>query len=258
MKEEIVKELASIEAANNVTIIWACESGSRAWGFESKDSDYDVRFIYFHDIDWYLSIEKQRDVIEKPIDKVLDINGWDIKKSLVLLKKSNPPLLEWLQSPIVYVEIERYSNLLKDLLPIYYSTQSCYYHYLHMANGNFRDYLRNDEVWIKKYFYVLRPILACKWIEKFNQPVPVQFDVLTDKLLDDKLLIRAVSKLIDSKKNGEELDYAPKIPEISNFIERELEVLNKKRPEKGASKGYGRLNEVFREIIMHNASDSNS
>jgi len=249
MKEVIIKELANIEAENNVTIIWACESGSRAWGFESIDSDYDVRFIYFHDINWYLSLDKQRDVIEKPIDKLLDISGWDIKKALVLLKKSNPPLLEWLQSPIVYIEIKRYSDMLKSLLPTYYSPLNCYYHYLHMANGNFRDYLRNDVVLIKKYFYVLRPILACKWIEKFDRPVPMQFDMLTDKLLDDKSLIMAVSNLINSKKNGEELDYGPRIPEISNFIESELEMLNKKKPTKEATRGYEKLNEVFREII---------
>ena len=104
MEKEILKRIAEVEATENVTIFYACESGSRAWGFPSADSDYDVRFIYLRKPDWYLSIdvEDKRDVIERPINDELDISGWDLRKALKLLWKSNPPLLEWLVSPIVY------------------------------------------------------------------------------------------------------------------------------------------------------------
>jgi len=210
-----------------------------------------VRFIYYHDINWYLSVEEQRDVIEQSIDKLLDINGWDIRKALKLLRKSNPPLLEWLQSPIVYKNIQEYSKLLIKLIPGYYSSQNCYYHYLHMANGNFREYLKGEEVWIKKYFYVLRPIFACRWIEKINQPVPIEFEILLAKTLNDEILRKEIIKLLNRKKSGEELDYAQRIPAISNFIENELERLNNKNPAKSESPGYSDLNEVFREIIYN-------
>ena len=102
--EEIQRSIDEIEQSENVTVLYACESGSRAWGFHSQDSDYDVRFIYAHPPDWYLSVdlEKKRDVIERPILDDLDVSGWDLRKSLQLFRKSNPPLLEWLDSPIVY------------------------------------------------------------------------------------------------------------------------------------------------------------
>ena len=251
MKEKITKKLSIIEKEYNVKIIYACESGSRAWGFESTDSDYDVRFIYFHDLDWYLSVEDRRDVIEKPPDGILDINGWDLKKALKLLHKSNPPLQEWLQSPIVYKKLDNYAGLIKDLLPKYYSPRNCYYHYLHMAKGNFRDYLKGEEVWVKKYFYVLRPVLACRWIEKFNRPVPMEFELLLKDTVDDKDLRIAINELLKRKKSGEELDFAPRIPVISEFIEAELSRLDQNKPGKVKLADFFELNRVFRKIICN-------
>ena len=104
MHKRIVESLRQIECEEDVTILYACESGSRAWGFESTDSDYDVRFIYLRKTPWYLTIQNKRDVIERPISDELDIAGWDLPKALGLFRKSNPPLLEWLRSPVVYLE----------------------------------------------------------------------------------------------------------------------------------------------------------
>jgi predicted nucleotidyltransferase len=86
----------------DVVVLLAVESGSRAWGFSSKDSDYDARFIYLRRPEAYLSIRAPRDVIERRIVDEVDVNGWDLRKALGLLMKSNPPLLEWLQCPIIY------------------------------------------------------------------------------------------------------------------------------------------------------------
>src|SRR6201990_2789542 len=94
--------LAQVEAERHVRVLYACESGSRAWGFASRDSDYDVRFLYVHEPDWYLSVQDRRDVIEEPLSDELDVSGWELRKALRLLRKSNPPLLEWLKSPFVY------------------------------------------------------------------------------------------------------------------------------------------------------------
>ena len=130
-KERIRAQLAEIEAAENVHILYACESGSRAWGFASNDSDWDVRFVYLRTTDWYLSIdlEHKRDVIEKPVSDLLDISGWDLRKALWLFRKSNPPLIEWLHSPIVYLDKYGLLERLRQLLPVYYSPQSCFYHF---------------------------------------------------------------------------------------------------------------------------------
>lgn len=168
MEGIIKEELKCIEEMHNVKILYACESGSRAWGFPSKDSDYDVRFIYINHPDWYLSIDDKRDVIELPINDLLDINGWDIRKALKLFRKSNPPLQEWLLSDIVYYQKYDFINNLRALSSEVFSPISCFYHYLNMARNNYREYLQGDQVKIKKYFYVLRPVLACKWIEQHN------------------------------------------------------------------------------------------
>ena len=229
MEEVIRSRLDAIEASENVRIVYACESGSRAWGFPSADSDYDVRFIYARPVEWYLSIDDKRDVIERPVEGGLDINGWDLKKALRLFRKSNPPLLEWLGSPIVYLEKYPVAARMRELAQVYYSPSACQYHYLHMARGNFREYLRGEIVWIKKYFYVLRPLLAMNWIEQGLGTVPTDFNVLLDKLVIEPNLRVEIERLLSAKRAGAELDRGPRIEPISRFIERELERWEKQK-----------------------------
>lgn len=250
IRQSIVDELALIEKSEQVTIFYACESGSRAWGFESKDSDYDVRFLYLHPVDWYLTILDKPDVIERPMKGDLDVSGWDIRKALELFRKSNPPLLEWLQSPIVYRQNTAIMDQFRALLPEYYSPIACLHHYLHMAQGNFRKYLKDEEVWVKKYFYVLRPVLACRWIERDLGVVPIAFQKLVDGTVDDKGLKSAITDLMARKRQGVELDRGPRIPAISGFIDAELqriESLNQVRP--ALTSDPRRLDELFREAL---------
>ena len=250
IKNIINAELDLIEKKFKVTIFYACESGSRAWGFESHDSDYDIRFLYHHDLDWYLNLEDKKDVIEKPLDEKLDINGWELRKALRLMRKSNPPLFEWLQSPIIYKEKKEISQIIKEIIPEYYSPKNCYYHYLHMAQGNFREYLKGDEVWLKKYFYVLRPVLACRWIEKFDCPVPMEFEILLEKTLDDPGLKENIYTLVERKKAGDELDFGPGIPSISHFLGLEIKRLEKNIPDKAEYKDFSLLNQIFKKIVI--------
>ncbi len=228
--QRIKDELSQIEYEKDVKVIYACESGSRAWGFPSQDSDYDIRFIYVHRPDWYLSISKQRNVIEKPISDNLDISGWELQKALQLFRKSNPPLMEWLGSPIVYWEKYKTVQELRAMAPKYYSRNACTYHYLHMAEGNFRDYLRGSEVWVKKYFYVLRPLLAILWMEQDLGVVPTNFNVIVKNLDMDDSLRQAINDLIEGKKAGRELHHGPRNETISAFIEREIDRLSQNKP----------------------------
>lgn len=242
--------LNAIEISETIRVIYACESGSRAWGFPSADSDYDVRFLYIRPAGWYLSIDEKRDVIERPIREGLDINGWDLRKALQLFRKSNPPLLEWLGSPIIYLEKYTVAERMRLLIPEYYSPTACLYHYLHMARGNFRDYLKGDEVWVKKYFYVLRPILAMNWIERQMGVVPTDFNVLVSQLGLDPTLKSEIDRLLAAKRAGAELDRGPRIAPISEFIESELErwerheIANHKGPSPD-----DKLDELFRESL---------
>lgn len=223
MRQRIVRELSRIEQEEQVRILYACESGSRAWGFPSQNSDYDVRFIYVRKKEDYLSLFEKRDVIERPISDMLDISGWDLKKALRLYRKSNPPLLEWLQSPIVYKEKPGVIDELRKQSAHSFSQRACMYHYLHMARGNYREYLQGDKVRIKKYFYVLRPILACQWIEEAQTTPPIEFSALVERLVaTDTELYRDINGLLARKKAGEELDIEPSRPVINHFIEEKL------------------------------------
>ncbi|CDX02915.1 nucleotidyltransferase domain-containing protein [Desulfitobacterium hafniense] len=222
MKERIIGELAQIEIEKQVKILYACESGSRAWGFPSVDSDYDVRFIYVHPVEWYLSIADKRDVIEK-IDGLLDLSGWELRKALRLFRKSNPALLEWLQSPVVYWEATVIPTMMKEMTDKTFSSRSSLYHYLNMARGNFREYLQGEWVKSKKYFYVLRPILACMWIEEYHTVPPMEFKVLLNALLPEGQLKNAIQDLLRRKRAGDELTAEPRIGVINDFINRQLE-----------------------------------
>ena len=224
MRNQVCANLAAIEQREECVVCLAVESGSRAWGFASPDSDYDVRFLYVRPPSWYLSVhvEDKRDVIEEPINDVLDITGWDIRKALRLLKKSNPPLLEWLQCSLIYRQHGDITSDLRALVSEFYSPKATFHHYLHMAQGNFREYLRGDTVWRKKYFYVLRPLLAMRWIEQDLGPVPIEFQRLVEATVQSAVVLDAIETLLREKRAGAELDRGPRSPELSIFIEAEL------------------------------------
>ncbi|MFD0692593.1 nucleotidyltransferase domain-containing protein [Paenibacillus sp. GCM10027628] len=249
--KKIDEELRRIESEEQVKILYACESGSRAWGFPSKDSDYDVRFLYVRPVDWYLSIFEKRDVIERPISDQLDINGWDLKKALNLFRKSNPPLLEWLQSPIQYLEQFTVTEQIRQLSPLTFSPRSSMYHYLHMAKGNFREYLQGEYVKIKKYFYVLRPVLACEWIERRNSMPPMDFEELVEEILPASKLKEEMYTLLARKKAGVEFDLEPKITVINDYLERQIayfEETAKQVPAAGEQQDAA-LDVLFREAL---------
>lgn len=232
MQETIKEQLEKLEREEQVQILYACESGSRAWGFPSKDSDYDVRFIYIRRPEWYLSIFDRRDVIERPITDNLDLSGWDLRKALKLYRKSNPPLLEWLQSPIVYGEKYSVANALRGMSPLAFAPKSCMYHYLNMARGNFRTYLQGERVRVKKYFYVLRPVLACMWIARYGGMPPMEFDVMVRTLLPEAgELTNAIDGLLERKKRGDELDDGPRLEAIHDFLSEKLEELQQWAPD---------------------------
>ncbi|MBQ1641633.1 MAG: nucleotidyltransferase domain-containing protein [Oscillospiraceae bacterium] len=221
MQQLIVKKLDEIERQENVRILLAVESGSRAWGFASEDSDYDVRFIYVRPRNDYLRLEKFRDVIELPLEGELDINGWDLDKTLRLLRSSNPTLFEWFSSPIVYRETP-FADDFRSVMFKYFSTRRGLYHYLSMANGNYREYLKGEMVKAKKYFYVLRPILACRWIIDHGTPPPMLFSELVKSELDSAVS-KDVVRLLDLKMNSPETKIIPRVESLNKYLENSME-----------------------------------
>ncbi len=220
--DKILKKLEEIKKENNIAILYACESGSRAWGFESPDSDYDIRFIYVNKLDYYLSIQSERDTIEIT-EEPFDFAGWDLKKALFLLRKSNPSIIEWLNSPTVYKKDEEFFEKIKEVANLSFNPKAMMYHYLNMAKTNYRTYLKTEQVRIKKYFYVIRPILSLIWIEKNKTVPPIRFEELFNQVKIEENVRNAINNLLVIKKQTRELDLHPKVKELNRFIEEKIE-----------------------------------
>lgn len=249
MKEIIFAKLKEIEIQNNIEIVYACESGSRAWGFPSPDSDYDVRFIYKRKQENYLSVFESNDFLDFPINDILDINGWDIKKALSLIYKSNTTPFEWLQSPIVYLEKENFRNELWHLCQHYFNEKSNMNHYLGIAKSAYETMLESDEINIKKLFYVIRPLLAAKWCNTNNEIAPMTIDKLIILLPED--IKEIVFKYLKIKEDANESYLIKLDSKLKEYIKSESElyfnlakdydkVFFKKEP----------LDEYFRKIIL--------
>ena len=220
MKEVILRKLNEIERTENVRILLAVESGSRAWGFASPDSDFDVRFLYKRNMEDYLKLERTRDVIELPVDAVWDVNGWDLNKTLGLLKKSNPTVFEWLNSPIVYCSTD-FCKRIDPLLKAYFSEERMLHHYLNTAISNLEPILAKPSVRAKKYFYVLRPLLACEWIMKYHEAPPVPFARLSELLAED--VRPAVEALLAVKTASREAEEVPQNDMILAYCRKACE-----------------------------------
>jgi uncharacterized protein len=175
--ENIKHILIKIEQKKNIKILYACETGSRAWGFPSPDSDYDIRFVYMHERDWYLSLSQRKDTVEI-MDGDLDITGWDLKKCLTLLKKSNAPLIERFQSPIEYFAVPGFKEEFKKLIAAYYSPIAVFFHHYSLAKKFWEDLKDKDEFKLKSYFYLIRSLLSSNWIIKDNSVLPMHIEGL--------------------------------------------------------------------------------
>ncbi|MEO8150021.1 MAG: nucleotidyltransferase domain-containing protein [Bacteroidia bacterium] len=251
MTEQIAVELKRLEQQREIKILYAVESGSRAWGFASVNSDWDVRFMYLHKPDWYLSIDDKKESIEEILPNDIDLGGWEFRKALRLFRKSNPPLLEWLRSPIIYSEPFSTTEKLRKLMEEYFNPKSCLHHYLHMAERNFKEYLQKDMVRTKKYFYVLRPILACQWIEQTDTMAPMEFQKLVDTQIEDGQLKSEIEKLLNRKIEGAELNEEPKIKILNDFLEERINHFNNIVKQFGTSTqpDTNKLNELFRNTL---------
>ena len=274
IQKEIQDNLDAIEKQYALRILLAVESGSRAWGFASPDSDYDVRFIYMRPREEYLRIDAVKDVIEWKLDEVLDINGWDVKKALLAFAKGNPNVMEWANSPIIYRKAAQWDALQEAALH-YFSEKSALCHYYGTANSTLRGYLTGDLIRYKKYFYALRPLLCCRWIERYHTAPPMEFEKLlalfeepgttqkTETLQNPgsplapeppltPALYEAIRELLARKAETEEKDLKAQMPVIIEFIREECA---RQKQISDAAKDdhrhdYTELNEAFRKLLQ--------
>jgi len=249
--EKIIKErLLEIEKEQNIKILYGCESGSRAWGFPSPDSDYDVRFLYAQSKERYLSIIDGKDGLDFPINDLLDINGWDIRKTLRLILKSNASPMEWLQSPIIYDEKDDFKKEIFDLAKSYFNPRATAHHYLGISKNLLEQGIVGEKFKIKKYFYVLRSLLSAKWIIEKNEIAPMEFHLLLQLINDQKELVHEIQTLLELKKNSMEGATTSVQKMIHQFVISEFEKCNEavKKIEKKTN-DKSELDTFFRKII---------
>lgn len=268
VKEVVLEKLSAIEKEHNVRILYAVESGSRAWGFPSPDSDYDVRFIYAHSPEWYLSIDTpdvsgtHRDTIDPKIDGLYDLAGWDVKKALSLFWKSNPTFIEWLNSPIVYLDDGRFAKKAREMVKDVFLPLSGYHHYRSMAMNTWREHIYGGGlVNHKKYLYVLRALLCIRHIQRKGPPAPMLFGDLLWTLEDeynDIEIMEAINGLLAEKQVTSESGMRAPIEVLNTFIGREFKRLRDTVPEKPPTDQIlarypviePRISRLFRESIL--------
>ena len=247
MKNKIIEKLKAIASEKGVEILYAVESGSRAWGFASPDSDYDIRFIYKHDLAYYLSLWEQKDTIEFMTEEDLDGSGWDLRKALRLLAKSNAPLLEWIYSPVVYFENEAFMQQMRKLAEDCFSPVACLHHYLGTTK-NFMDVCTQEEVKLKSYFYALRTALAGKWIIEKNTFPPVDFMELLP--IAPQNIQEKIKELMTIKAQQYETYLHPKEELITTFLQETIAYNQEQAIGLGSGKKMSEeLDGVFRDEI---------
>lgn len=257
MRAAITQRLTEVEGRHGVRVLYAIESGSRAWGFPSPDSDYDVRFIYVHPRDWYLSVNEARDVIEEGVDEMdFDVAGWDLRKALRLFLKANPALWEWLVSPIVYRDDGGVARRLREIAAGTYSPKALAHHYLSIAREKERRTVASKErVKAKKYVYVLRPLLALGWLdENATLPPMAMPEIMTGVTLPEDVR-QAILDLVEHKAMTPEGAYVDRIPLLDEWMEEAYE-RGREYADKAPVRKTDReeLDAFFREIVLSNGN----
>lgn len=223
-RPEIARRLRAVEQERGLRILFACESGSRAWGFASTNSDFDVRFIYTMPVESYLQLRPPKDAFDLHTDGDYDLAGWDIRKTAELMRKSNPPLLEWLDSPIIYEADGHISSRLIELRETYFDPKKTAFHYLSLAAGIWKKYLADDPTpKRKKYLYILRPLACIRFIELHNAQPPTLFDRVLGAIDWPDEAMSAVNDLVVAKRAAEELGQMPADPVLTRHIPLWLE-----------------------------------
>jgi len=251
MRATVLETLTDLERRHDVTVLFACESGSRGWGFASPDSDYDVRFIYVNRLSWYLTVDAGRDVIEQPISGELDVSGWDLRKALQLLRDSNPTLLEWLRSPIVYRQDAAWTGRFRTLAEHGFSQVRGCHHYVSMAKKNLREHLYADVVRYKKYLYVLRPLLAARWIRDGRGVPPMRFADLVAATMTEADVVAEIDALLEVKMRAGESATSPRWMGLHDFIERELAVAEAHSFAKQPKADSAPLDAFLHDAVLH-------
>ncbi|MBU2776386.1 nucleotidyltransferase domain-containing protein [Acidithiobacillus sp. CV18-2] len=220
--DAIEDRLRGVESAHGVRILYACESGSRACGFPSPDSDYDVRFIYARPLSEYLRVNPGRDVVELPIKGDLDISGWDLRKALQLMLKGNQAIFEWLFSPVVYRSHSAFLKECRHVSTRAYRRRAALGHYFGIASRIAAEHLHTDDAPIKKVLYVLRTMLAGRWAAENPEPPPISMDLLVAGTLMEAAIRQEIMDILKAKQSAMERETIHLSKDMTGFIYQSL------------------------------------
>lgn len=223
-RQQIATLLSELESKHNLRVLFACESGSRAWGFASNDSDFDVRFLFVRPATDYLRLRPPVDAFDVMAPGDIDAAGWDIRKTAELMRRSNPPLMEWIDSSIIYQSVPDMHDRLRTLRSIYFDAKKAAFHYLSMATNVWESYLQNNERPIrKKYLYVLRPLACISYIASHKQQPPTAFDAVLGAIRWPEEVMEQVWQLIADKQRNTELGAGHANEILNHHIEKALQ-----------------------------------
>ncbi len=250
MRPIICDSLDLLAHQQAITVLFACESGSRAWGFPSTDSDYDVRFLYSHRQDWYLSIDTKKDTLTVPIHDQLDLGGWEMRKALQLFHQSNPVLFEWIQSPIVYAQHGNFVETLRMWMPTYANLRKIMFHHLGLIRRMWADIGSEPTVKLKKYFYILRSLFSAMWVREHHRVPPMEFTPLRALAANNDCLNELLDYWLQIKAEGNEATHIPRDSRVDAYIQSQSEVCNLYASQLPVSNAdVEPLNRLFREIL---------
>ena len=250
MRNDIAVCLTKVEEKNGCRVLFACESGSRAWGFASPDSDYDVRFIYVKPCEWYLRLEEPKDTIEAMLPGDIDLAGWELRKTLRLFQRGNYALYEWLGSPVVYRADAAFHRRLTELIPSYFNPKRAMFHYLKIAEKAQGDALCEGRIGIKRIFYVLRPLAACEWIFANCSMPPTVFTETLAGIDLDPSVAKSIEELLARKRDAKEKEMISIPSPLADWIEHGLKrnTVRAGAMEPTITPGWEPLNEVMRSF----------
>lgn len=259
MKSLIRKLLKQIEKEKGIKILFAVENGSRAWRMESKNSDYDVRFIFKRPLKEYLTINPSDPVITKSYDKhgkpmgqegcVIDIEGFDIFKFGKMLASSNPTIIEWLTSDIVYLGTK--SRIFTSYAKNQFKQISLYYHYGSMCRQNYLKYIKTrNNVTYKKYLYAMRGLINALYVKEFNKVPPIVFNEAVNKVDAPWHIKTKLMEVINMKKSGKEKDIEDVIPQFDNYIEKFIKTMQEEAPNNTPRQTVHDINKEIQRLLL--------
>lgn len=254
MRATILSHLEDIERKYDVHVLLAVESGSRARGLFSNESDWDVRFVYVNRLDWYLKVNEGRDVIEEMFDDNIDMVGWELRKTLRLFQKSNPSLMEWLHSPVIYRADTDFLSRMRKLEPVYFNPIKTMYHYESLYIKHDKRYLQDSANPLKRFLHYLRGILSCRWLEEHKTMPPVLFSELVQATVEDDSIRQKINELIALKrqtKQNDNLEVDASLVEYAHHLADHFEqTISDFRPDINHTGDSSDLDRLLREMVL--------